>query len=146
MFTWLRNKEKDIASTAIAMFVGSWLLLFCQTCFAVSKDTYSIDISQNKTEYSCHAADNETDKLVEHYNSDDDHCLGICDCDEITASLNSIEKTGYLDKFHKKVSIDSVVASISFKYREISSSTYQISGPPERAILLPLQRYTVFLI
>ncbi|MCH9047686.1 MAG: hypothetical protein IH836_01885 [Proteobacteria bacterium] len=146
MFTWLRNKEKDIASTAIAMFVGSGLLLFCQTCFAISNDTYSIDISQNKTEYSCHTADNETDKLVEHYNSDDDHCLGICDCDEITASLNSIEKTGYLDKFHKKVSIDSVVASISFKYREISSSTYQISGPPERAILLPLQRFTVFLI
>ncbi len=146
MLIWLRNKEKDIASTAIAMFVGSGLLLFCQTCFAISNDTYSIDISQNKTEYSCHTADNETDKLVEHYNSDDDHCLGICDCDEITASLNSIEKTGYLDKFHKKVSIDSVVASISFKYREISSSTYQISGPPERAILLPLQRYTVFLI
>lgn len=146
MFTWLRNKEKDIASTTIVMFVGSWLLLFCQTCFAIPKDTYSIDISQNKTEYSCHTADNETDKLVEHYNSDDDHCLGICDCDEITASLNSIEKTGYLDKFHKKVSIDSVVASISFKYREISSSTYQISGPPERAILLPLQRFTVFLI
>ncbi len=146
MFTWLRNKEKDIASTAIAMFVGSGLLLFCQTCFAISNDTYSIDISQNKTEYSCHTADNETDKLVEHYNSDDDHCLGICDCNEITASLNSIEKTGYLDKFHKKVSIDSVVASISFKYREISSSSYQISGPPEQAIFLPLQRYTVFLI
>lgn len=146
MLIWLRNKEKDIASTAIAMFVGSGLLLFCQTCFAISNDTYSIDISQNKTEHSCYTADNETDKLVEHYNSDDDHCLGICDCDEITASLNSIEKTGYLDKFHKKVSIDSVVASISFKYREISSSTYQISGPPERAILLPLQRYTVFLI
>ena len=146
MLIWLGNKEKDIASTAIAIFVGSWLLLFCQTCFATLQDTNSISFSQSETINSCHTTDNETDNPEEQYNSDDDHCLGICDCDEITASLNSFEKTGTLDKFQKKVSIDSLAASISLKYLEISHSTYQIPAPPERAILLPLKRYAVLLI
>ena len=144
MLIWLRNKEKNIASTAIAMFVGSWLLLFCQTCFATSQDTGSIGLSQSKTEYSCHIADNETDKFAEQYNTDD-HCLGVCDCDEITASLNTIEKTGYLDKFHK-LSFDGVPASVSFKAKVVSNLTRHSLPIPERAILLPLQRYAVLLI
>jgi len=144
MFNWLRNKEKDIASTAIAMFVGSWLLLFCQTCFATSQETNSLDFSQNKTEYNCHTTENETDKLVEDYNSDD-HCLGVCDCDEVTASLNTIEKTGQSDKFHK-VFLDNVPASISFKNKIASNLTHHGFPIPERAILLPLQRYTALLI
>ncbi len=145
MFTWLRNKEKDIASTTIVMFVGSWLLLFCQTCFAIPKDTYSIDISQNKTEYSCRTADNETDKLVEHDNSGDAHCLGICDCDVITASLNNVEKSGHSDKFHK-IFLDSISSSILFMNKIASSLTRHSLPIPERAILLPLQRYAVLLI
>ena len=145
MFNWLRNKEKNIASTAIAMFVGSWLLLFCQTCFANSQDTDSIGLSQNKTEYACHTTENETDKLVEHYNADDDHCLGVCDCDEVTASLNTVEKTGHSDKFHK-LSIDSIPASISFKNKIASNLTHHSLPIPERAILLPLQRYAALLI
>jgi len=133
MFTWLRNKEKNIASTAITMFVGSWLLLFCQTCFATSQDTSSIVPSQSNTEYSCHTAGDETDKLVEHYNTDDDHCLGVCDCDEVTASLNTIEKTGHADKFHK-VFPDSVPASISFRNKIASNLTHHSLPIPERAI------------
>ncbi|RKZ49056.1 MAG: hypothetical protein DRQ48_08550 [Gammaproteobacteria bacterium] len=145
MFTWLRNKEKNIASTAIAMFVGSWLLLFCQTCFANSQDTNSIDLSQSKTESSCHTVESETDKLVEHYSSDDDHCLGVCDCDEVTASLNTVEKTGNSDKFYK-LSIDTVPASILFKNKIASNLTRHILPIPERAIILPLQRYALLLI
>jgi hypothetical protein len=145
MYNWLRNKEKNIASTAIAMFVGSWLLLFCQTCFANSQDIGSIGLSSNNTEYSCHTTENETDKLVEHYNSDDDHCLGVCDCDEVTASLNSIEKTGHADKLHK-LFIDSVPASILFKNKIASNLTHQSLPIPERAIILPLQRYALLLI
>jgi hypothetical protein len=145
MFTWLRNKEKNIASTAITMFVGSWLLLFCQTCFATSQDTSSIVPSQSNTEYSCHTADNETDKLVERYNTDDDHCLGVCDCDQLTASLNTVEKAGHSDKFNK-LSIDSVPASISFKNKIASYRTHLSLPIPERAILLPLQRYSLLLI
>ncbi len=144
MFTWLRNKEKDVASTAIAMFVGSWLLLICQTCFATSQDIDSIGLSQNKTEYTCHTTEDETDKLAEDYNSDD-HCLGVCDCDEVTASLNTIEKTGHSDKFHK-VFLDNVPASISFKNKIASNLTHHSLPIPERAILLPLQRYTALLI
>jgi len=145
MFTWLRNKEKNVASTAIAMFVGSWLLLFCQTCFATPLDTGAIDLSQSNTEYSCHTTDNEPEKLVEHYNADDDHCLGVCDCDEITASLNTIEKTGQSDKFHK-VFLNSVPASISIKNNIVSKLTHHSLPIPERAILLPLQRYAALLI
>jgi len=145
MITWLKNKEKDIASTAIAMFVGSWLLLFCQTCFAASQESDSTGLSQNKIEYSCHTADNETDKLAEHFNTDDDHCLGVCDCDEITASLNTVEKTSHSDKFHK-LTIDSVPASILFKAKIVSNLTRHSLPIPERAILLPLQRYAVLLI
>ena len=145
MFNWLRNKEKNIASTAIAMFVGSWLLLFCQTCFANSQDTGSIGLYQNKIEYACHTADNEANKLVEHYNTDDDHCLGVCDCDEVTASLNTVEKTGHSDKFHK-LSIDSVPASISFKNKIASSLTHHTLPIPERAIISPLQHYAILLI
>lgn len=145
MFNWLRNKEKNIASTAIAMFVGGWLLLFCQTCFANSQDTDSVGLSQNKTEYACHTTENETDKLVEHYNADDDHCLGVCDCDEVTASLNTVEKTGHSDKFHK-LSIDSIPTSISFKNKIASNLTHHSLPIPERAIILPLQRYAALLI
>jgi len=145
MITWLKNKEKDIASTAIAMFVGSWLLLLCQTCFAASQESSSIGLSQNKAEYSCHTADNETAKLAEHFNTDDDHCLGVCDCDEITASLNTVEKTGHSDKFHK-LTIDSVPASILFKAKIVSNLTRHSLPIPERAILLPLQHYVVLLI
>ncbi len=145
MFTWLRNKEKNIASTAIAMFVGSWLLLFCQTCFATSLDTGPTGFSHSKTEYPCHTSDNEADKLVEHSNAVDDHCLGVCDCDEVTASLNSIEKTGHSDKFHK-LSIDSVIASISFKVKTAINLTHHSLPIPERAIILPLQRYALLLI
>ncbi len=144
MFNWLRNKEKNIASTAIAMFVGSWLLLFCQTCFATSQVTSSIGPSQSNIEYSCHTVDNEANKLVEHYNTDD-HCLGVCDCDEITASLNTLEKTGHSDKFHK-LSIDSVPASIAFKNEIASNLTHHTLPIPERAILLPQQRYALLLI
>jgi len=145
MFYWLRNKEKNIASTAIAMFVGGWLLLFCQTCFAASQDNGSIGLSQNNTEYTCHTADSETDKPVEHYNTDDDHCLGVCDCDEVTASLNTVEKTGHSDKFNK-LSIDTFPASISFKNKLASNLTNHSLPIPERAILLPLQRYALLLI
>ena len=145
MFNWLRNKEKNIASTAIAMFVGSWLLLFCQTCFATSQDTGSIGPSQSNTEYSCHTADNEANKIVEHHNTDDVHCLGVCDCDEITASLNTVEKTGHSDKFYK-LSIDSLPASISFNNKIASNLTHHTLPIPERAILLPQQRYAVLLI
>jgi len=145
MFTWLRNKEKNIASTAIAMFVGSWLLLFCQTCFATSQETSSIVSSPSKTESSCHTIDNKPDKIVEHYNTDDDHCLGVCDCDEVTASLNTTEKTAQSDKFHK-IFPDSVPASISFKNKIASYRTHHSLPIPERAILLPLQRYSLLLI
>ena len=145
MFNWLRNKEKDIASTAIAMFVGSWLLLICQTCFATSQDIDSIGLSQNNTEYTCHTSENEADKLVEDYNSDDDHCLGVCDCDEVTASLNTIEKTAQSDKFHK-VFLDNTPASVSFKNKIASNLTHHSLPIPERAILLPLQRYSILLI
>jgi hypothetical protein len=144
MLTWLKNR-KNIASTTITMFVGSWLLLFCQTCFATSQDTVSIGLSQSKTEYSCHTADNETDKSVEHYNTDDNHCLGVCDCDEITVSLNTIEKAGNSDKF-KKLSLDSVPASTLIK-NIISFDLKHHSFPiPDRAIVPPLQRYSILLI
>ena len=145
MLIWLRNKERNIASTAIAMFVGSGLLLFCQTCFAISNDTYSIDISQHKIESSCHTTGKETNKLVEHYNSDDAHCLGICDCDEITVSLNNVEKTAHSDKFHK-VYLDSIPSSMSFKNKIASDLTRHSLPIPEQAILLPLQRCVVLLI
>ncbi len=144
MFNWLKNKEKGIASSAIAIFVGSWLLLFCQTCFAISQEMDSIDLSQSKAEYSCHTTDNEADKHVVNYNIDD-HCLGVCDCDEIMASLNTVEKTGHSDKFHK-LSIDSISASISFKAKIVSNLTHHSLPIPERAILLPLQRYAALLI
>ena len=145
MFIWLRNRQENIASTAIAMFVGSWLLLFCQACFATPHDTGSIDLSKSKTEYSCHTADNQTDKSVEHYNTDDDHCLSVCDCDEITASLNTVEIAGNSDKF-SKLSIDSIPLSISFKNKITSNLTHHRLPIPERAIIPPLQRYSLLLI
>ena len=144
MFTWLRNKEKNIISTAIAIFVGSWLLLFCQTCFATPQDTGAIDLSQGNTESSCHTIESESEKLVEH-NTDNDHCLGACDCDAVTASLNTIERTGQSDKFHK-VFLDTVPAPISFKNKIASNRTCHRLPIPERAILLPLQRYPALLI
>ncbi len=48
MLTWLKDKERDIASTALAMFVGSWLLLFCQTGFAALQDADLTSLTQSE--------------------------------------------------------------------------------------------------
>jgi len=145
MLTWLRNKERDIASTAIVMFVGSWLLLFCQTCFATSQDADSTNFSQSEIIDDCHTIVNDTDKPEEPYSFDDDHCLGVCDCDEVAVSLNNIERAGHSDKF-QKVFLDSIPVSKSFKDKIVSTLTSHIFPIPERAILHPLQRYALLLI
>jgi hypothetical protein len=151
MLSRLKNSEKNIASIAIAMFVGSWLLLLCQTCFATLQDSDLTSYSQEEIVKHCHTIDSETATLKGQCSSHDDchsngdYCSGTCDYDEITVLLNSVEKTGHSDKFQKKVSIDSIFASISFKNKTASDFTPHKLLLPEKAILLPLQHYTVLL-
>jgi len=147
MLIQLESKQRKIALVTLSLFMGSWLLLLCQICFASLQDTDSTSYSQEETVIPCHTIDSGTEKLKGQCNPDDDNCSGVCDRDKMTAALNSVEKTGHSDKFHK-LSIDSFPASVSFKDKiaiNLALTRYRLPFP-ERAILLPQQRYVVFLI
>jgi len=146
MLFWLKNKEKNIASSALALFIGSWLLFFCQTCLAMSQDSdkHLTNLPHSETIASCHAVDDETDNDDERYTHGSDHCLGVCDCNDIPASLNSID-VKHTDN-HKAIFTGNIVLIPSnHVIRKVVELTYPISIFPEQAILLPQKHYTVLL-
>ena len=146
MLTWLKNSEKNIASTAIAMFVGSWLLLLCQTCFASLQDPDSMSYSQEETVTFCHTIDNETEKLKEKCNAGDDHCSGVCNYDDVQVLLNSAETVKSSDKYKNLFFDDNIAVLSNEPEQEVVQTTYPIAIFPEQAIHLPLKHFTVLLI
>lgn len=146
MFNWLKNKEKNIATSVLTIFVGGWLVLFCQTCFATLESNVLIALSDNETIERCHPTDNITDKVDEQYAQDSDHCLGVCDCDDVPASLNSTDTAKSPDKFKNTSFYDNIVALSNESEQEIVRATYPIAIFPEQAIILPLKHFTVLLI
>jgi hypothetical protein len=142
MLIQLKNKQRNIASVTLSLFLGSWLLLLCQTCMALVDDVNNLIDSVVELS-DCHSTEN-VDATYEISTENENHCLGVCDCDELSVTTNS-EKNHEL-KIKFKFSQD--------LYAFFNPSFYQtgydlpdklISIQPEQAILLPFKRYTVLL-
>ena len=150
MFAWPENRKKQFASATLMLFLASWLMFICQTCFASFHEAEPVIHQAESTNTSCHTADNyrhdQTVKLI----ADDHPCLGACDCNEISASLNSA--THSLTKTEKQAEKDYYfpAAITSFpsvvNFQKASTQRHPIPLLPDRAIFLPHQYYVVLLI
>ena len=126
------------------MFMGSWLLLLCQTCLAVVDDVNSQNQSTTELSNSCHAPDIE-DSISENSNEHNKQCKGVCDCDDLSITINSEKNSDLTEKIKFSPDLYAyVVPKITLSNRALSN--YRLSTTPERAIFLPLQHYTVLLI
>jgi len=143
MLILLKNKQRNIASVTLSLFLGSWLLLLCQTCMALVGDIN--DLIGSASEVSdCHVSENINtidNEIVEN----DEHCLGVCDCDDLSVTTN-IEKSN--DSKNKIKFSQGLYAFISpLHYQPVYAPPNNlISIQPERAILHPLKHFTVLLI
>lgn len=143
MLVLFKNKQHKIASVALSLFMGSWLLLVCQACLSAVDDINSHSEPADKISNDCHNL-NIDDSVGDISDVDSDHCLGVCDCDAITATISSDKNSDLIEK------IKFSQHSIAYVEPEITLSNkappnYRISTTPEQAIFLPQQYYTVLL-
>ena len=125
------------------MFMGSWLLLVCQACLSAVDDITHVEPADEILN-NCHSPDID-DPVDEISDVSSDHCLGVCDCDAITVTLNSDKNSDLIEKIKFSLDLYSYVEpQITISSR--ASPGYRISTTPEQAIFLPLQHYTVLLI
>ena len=139
----LKNNQRKNATLALSAFIGSWLLVLCQTCFASDDDINSHHELVAEITTSCHTP--ETIELEEINVVDDEHCLGVCDCDAMTVTSSSDKNSELKDKTKFSSDLYSYV-SIEINISTRAPPNYRISANPDRAILLPLQTYNVLLI
>ena len=143
MLMQLKDKQSKIASITLSLFIGGWLLLLCQTCLAaIDIDEHNQQITEISN--SCHVP--EIDVPVNEKEDDNiEHCLGVCDCDDLSVTVNSEKSFDLTEKIKKSPDLYVyVVPQLTLSKRPVSN--YRIVTPPERAIPLPLQNYTVLLI
>ncbi len=143
MLMQLNNKRQKIASGILSLFMGGWLLLLCQTCLASTNDVKSHHESSSEISNPCHVLAENVQEA--NKSADDEHCLGVCDCDAITMALSSDKNSELREKIKYSPDLYSYISP------EIIISTrappsYRIYTIPERAILLPLHTYNVLLI
>ncbi len=146
MLAWLKNSEKNIVSGTLAMFVGGWLMLFCQTCLASGESNDQSNISNVEMAQHCHSTDCDSNNTEDQSSLNDDHCLGACDCDEMPGTLTNVETVKHPDKFKSVSFYNHIFILSSVPEQEIVNTTYPISIFPERLRLLPLKHFTVLLI
>ncbi|MFT5395984.1 MAG: hypothetical protein ACI85N_001172 [Gammaproteobacteria bacterium] len=143
MLMQFKSKQRKIASISVSLFMGSWLLLLCQTCFAANNDIKSHSEPSTETSSSCHTPENIALEQTSKVN--DEHCLGACDCDAITIAVSTDknselkEKTKYSPDIYTYLTPEIIISTRA-------PPSYRISTTPERALLLPLQTYSVLLI
>jgi hypothetical protein len=136
MLIELKNKHHKLATMMSSVFVGGWLLLLCQTCFA-SNDNQMIDQQTDEMTMPCHDSTSA--------DSNSKECFGPCDCDELNVVINSDSNFGNNEKV--KYSQDVFVSfEHKIKLSNRSPPSKRISSPPARAILLPLEFFNVLLI
>lgn len=142
MLRLLKIKQKKIASITLTLFVGSWLLLLCQSCLGSMHETQQRNHAVADKTMSCH----ESAPVDHKDNASHKHCLGVCDCHAMTITMSNdkaadlVQKIKYIPDLFLYTELQQPVLS----YREPPTS--RIFSPPERAILLPLQSYNVLLI
>lgn len=136
MLMRLNLKQHKLATMMLSIFVGSWLLLLCQTCFA-SNDNQMSEQQMEEMAMPCHDSTS--------VDTNDKECFGPCDCDELNVVINSDSNHGKNEKI--KYSQD-VYFSFEQKINHSNRAPpdERISSPPDRAILLPLKSFNVLLI
>jgi|TARA_R110000782_G_scaffold30891_14_gene76619 hypothetical protein len=142
MLIQLKNKQRNIASVTLSLFLGSWLLLLCQTCMALVDDVNNLIDSVAEVS-DCHTTENDNaiDEIVVE---NEEHCLGVCDCDDLSVTTNSEKNHDLKNKI--KFSQDLYAFDNPLVYQaDYDLPDKLISTQPERAILLPFKRFTVLL-
>lgn len=148
MLHWFNQRKDTIAGSALGAFIAGWLLFFCQACLAqpLAGPQMTVAPGSIETGMPCHEEANETHTPVPADHDAAEHCLGACDCDAVAASLNSVEQPWTADKpssLNPEPAAISVVDIGKSIQRKLTASAER---PPDRALLLPFQRYNVLLI
>jgi len=139
----LKDKQSKIASITLSIFVGGWLLLLCQTCLAaIDINDHSKQITEASNACHTHGSDVSANKQKDDNNS---HCLGACDCDDLSVIANSGKNLDLTEKI-KKIPDFYIYVVPQLTLSKHPVSNYRIVTPPERTIPLPLQNYTILLI
>ncbi len=140
MLVAIKNRQSKIASATLTVFIGSWLLLLCQTCFASNNSIDSHGEALTEVTSPCHAPDIEKASTVH-----DEHCLGVCDCHSMTMVFSSDKNSELKEKIKFTPDLYAYVApEIIISTRP--PPTYRVSITPERTIPLPRYTYNVLLI
>ena len=142
MLMHLNNKQHKLAAMMLSLFVGSWLLLLCQACFADTEEVIQHESSAEMVS-PCHEIIDENP--LEILNADDEHCLGACDCDALTVTVHS-EKNSELKENNKFKSDVTAVISPKIVLSNRAPPGYSYSSSPERAKKPPFYTYNVLLI
>ena len=142
MLMHFNNKRQKIASGILSIFMGSWLLLLCQTCMALTDDNIDHNETSSEVTNSCHVPDGSNENI----NSiDDEHCLGACDCDALTVTVNSDKNSELKEKIKFFPDVVTIITpKITLPNR--APPGYPISSSPERAKLPPFYTYSILLI
>ena len=143
MLVLLNNKQHKIASFALSFFMGSWLLLVCQACLSAVDVINTHSEPTDEISNYCHSP-NIDDSIDEISDVNSNHCLGVCDCDAITATLSSDKNSDLIEKIKFSQHLFAYVEP-EIKISNRGPPYYRISTTPERAIFLPQQHYTVLL-
>jgi hypothetical protein len=144
MLITLKHRQRKISSVVLSLFMGTWLLIFCQTCIAAmdAVDDHKKPISELSN--SCHTLEVD-ESITEKDEVINDHCLGACDCDVITATVSSDKSSELAEKIKFSPDLFVYVAS-EIVLSNRAPPVYRIPTSPDQAILLPHQRYSVLLI
>lgn len=143
MIDWFSHKKNAIATSALALFVGGWLLLLCQTCLAYNVAASSnFDTVISEESVPCHS---NHDMNAAKADTKIPHCHEVCNCNSVDASLNTTEPVHEI----KRSSIDHypifLLKESELSQRIYIAKIYPVDRSPEQAIHLPFDNYTVLL-
>ncbi|MFT5396306.1 MAG: putative metal-binding protein [Gammaproteobacteria bacterium] len=144
MLITLKHSQRKIATLVLSMFMGSWVLLFCQTCIAAIEDIDDYKTQKSELSNSCHSSEVDEpitgkDEII------NEHCLGACDCAVITATVSSDKSSELAGKIKFSPDLFVYVASEIVLSNRVPL-VYRKPTSPDQAILLPYQHYAVLLI
>tara|TARA_R110002072_G_scaffold50843_2_gene136505 strand:- start:15758 stop:16189 length:432 start_codon:yes stop_codon:yes gene_type:complete len=143
MLVQLNNKQHKLATMMLSVFVGGWLLLLCQSCLASNDNnllagSQSVDVAP-----ACHEPDSSSTES--NIDISKDHCLGACDCDGISVTLNGDKNSELANKIKFTQNLYVYIES-ALTISGRAPPVFRIITPPKQATLLPRQTYNVLLI
>ncbi len=145
MLNWLGRKQDDIALWVLTLFVGSLLLMLCQTCLAgVHTDVRHAQADESMP---CHSGQASEPAAVDKQAGPHDDCLDDCQCGDLKISIKGQEyntdKQVYANP-DKKIQLFAAFAGFGDQPAFLNLLITRINQP-DRAIVQPFHRYTVLL-